>query len=142
MNPEDYTLTRYMLAHGPATRAELPGTNTPKPYHREAGARRFDPWGGNTRAIYYIEGEHGAETVLRMWIDKNPQVIDACTPRKLLTLVNDAGSQFKAISKGVVKEQYDDAEYRRSFGGNNSGGDQSDGPTAYQDAINADPDAI
>lgn len=142
MQPTEHRAIRYLLEDGPMTIGGLPNSEPPKPPVREAGVCRFNPWGGGTRAIYYYEPEHDPEEIVRVWIEKNPSLTDSRTPRQLVNLINDAGSEFKAVSNEIVRDVYDEDEYNRSFGGNNGGGDRDGSNAAYRIARDASPDDI
>lgn len=141
MEPTDYTVIQYLQAHGPAPLAELPVDHSPNPEVRDAGARRFCPQ-KNARAIWYYDPEHDPEDVALAWVDQNPGATGRLTPRQLTLKIRDAGSEFKAIARDVVREVYTEAEYNRSFGGNSGGGDSGRDTSGYMALKNANPDDI
>lgn len=92
----------YLREHGPTTAADLPGDV--KTHDRMNGAWRFDlnvnsrgsaqNAGGRVQGVWYLEGEHDREAVVRAFLDENPRLVESKMRRALRQMLRRNGRQW------------------------------------------------
>jgi hypothetical protein len=117
-----------LLNGGPQTVAELPGTGAVSREMRADGVRKFNPrarsegsvahGGGQKRHVYYVDGKHDPETVIRAWMDANPKTVASISDWALHQRIAAYGDEWRAASRSVL------APFDREFhgGGHETGG--------------------
>lgn len=86
-----------------------------------------DSMGGQTQAVYYIPDEHDAEEILRAYLDENPRLVEAKTPRGLNAILKGAGEEFDEVATEVVRDYYTEEEWDDSFSNNPDGVNDDEG---------------
>lgn len=110
----------YLANNGPQAGEDLP--NSPQASDKDAGVRKFNlkanhnggsvNGGGNKAAVYYIEGKHTPESVVRAWKDANELTVERVSG---WALNQRAPEKFRSAIREVIG-------FEREFGG--GGGDK------------------
>jgi len=105
--PPKSKIWSYLSNHGPATTDELPGYVNITPELRSDGVQKFAPK-AHTRtgeiagmirySVYYIDGKHDPETVIKTWLDVNEGALEPVSDWAIHQSISDAGSDFKEAS--------------------------------------------
>jgi len=106
-NAQVYTI---LLNEGPQARKKLP--HSPTIEQRADGVQKFKPSGayvGGTQQgggfrypVYYIEGKHNPESVIREFIDTNQKVMEEASKWSLHHLIAKYGEEFKKASREIL----------------------------------------
>jgi len=106
-NSKTYTK---LLNEGPLSYAELP--HSPNYEQRKDGVRKFNPsssyrgssaqGGGKKTLIYYIEGEHAKESVIKKWLKENQKAVEELSKRALHWRFADYGEEWKQTSREIL----------------------------------------
>ena len=112
---DESVVTKALKEHGPSVSDDLPTHPGPEDRHYR-GVRKFTlrrSKGGatsNPRVVYYIDGYHSPESVLRSWFEKNPKWTDHSI-QGLSMSVGNYGEEFRealheiADDIGVPRQQ-------------------------------------
>lgn len=102
----------HLLENGPSTPDEMPYNIGPA--DKMHGVRVFKltsatktKVGGMITPVYYIEGEHSKQEVLREFLNENSQLVDAMARQSLHRMIGGHGSEWKDIVPEVTTEFYE-----------------------------------
>lgn len=90
---------------------------------RQDGIRKFNAngtRGSRTVSIYYIQGKHSPETVVRTWLEENEHALEEYDTRSIHQRIARYGQDFKDASRNVFKERN---EWEWNTGGESGGVD-------------------
>jgi len=126
--PTNSAVWNHLVNHGPTTAADLPGTRVNTELRADGVQRLYptghalagaaDSTGGQMAPVYYIKGKHDKVTVLRTFLDANPQLVEAKSANGLNQFL---GKEWTEPFREIYDEYYD-SYYAEERGGNASKG--------------------
>lgn len=108
-NPKEGTKSvRYLEENGPTPASELPGGVSA--LDKRLGLAKFSIklGGGNPDPVYYLFGQHEPESVIKKFIEVNPELLENRGRKPIVGDVGNYGNEWSSAIKSIL----DDLDFR------------------------------